>query len=477
MSNHLALATVTATLRLMLQDRIQGAVPGAQVRTVRPDAIARDPQARGVNLYLYQVNPNTSFRNLDVATRRSDGSLMQRPQIAVDAMYLLSFFGAEEQLEPQRLLGVAVSTLHTWPELGRDAIQAAIVNAPTAFLNGSDLGAQPVTIKLTMETLTTDELSKIWSVFFQTPYQLSVAYRASVVLLEAEEAFPRPALPTRGARATSGPTASPWIDQLEPAIVAGGNGATIRVRGRNLIGGDVVAVVDGQPASARAEEDGSLVVSLPPGVRAGPRALRVVNRGAGDGAPSADSNPAALVVQPRLTGEPAVGSIVDPRTGNSVRVVTVPVVPEVGPRQRALLHLNEYGSMGRPFGTSSDRLLRFDIAPTHAGDLDGRVISSSLREEFRRNAIELGDAATIQVDVPGQRWAVLDAGQRFAARLSEERIVVYLGIGAGALDHLAFQLPDVPPGSYLVRVEVDGVSSELASDPESGVYNGPRVTL
>ncbi len=89
MSNHLALATVTATLRYMLQDRIQQAVPGAQVRTVRPDVIAKEQQARGVNLYLYQVTPNATFRNVDLATRRSDGTLAQRPVMAVDAHYLI----------------------------------------------------------------------------------------------------------------------------------------------------------------------------------------------------------------------------------------------------------------------------------------------------------------------------------------------------------------------------------------------------
>ena len=31
-----------------------------------------------------------------------------------------------------------------------------------------------------------EELSKLWSVFFQTPYALSIAYQASVVLIEPD---------------------------------------------------------------------------------------------------------------------------------------------------------------------------------------------------------------------------------------------------------------------------------------------------
>lgn len=481
MSNHLALATVTATLRYMLQDRIQQAVPGAQVRTVRPDVIAKEQQARGVNLYLYQVTPNATFRNVDLATRRSDGTLAQRPVMAVDAHYLISFFGAEEQLEPQRLMGVTIGTLHAYPELGGDAIQAALGTAPSAFLTGSDLANEVVRVKVTMESLSTDELSKLWSVFFQVPYQLSVAYQASVVLIEPDDTFPQPALPAKGARATGAPGAAPFIEEVLPGTIEYLPGQQIRLRGRNLVADDPVVVIDGIAASTQVGDDGALVAALPDGLRAGPRAVRVVHRGSnGNGSqPIVGSNTAALVVQPRLTGDVAAGSIADPRTGGRVRVVTVPVDPDVGPRQRAVLHLNQIDAVGgQPFGVSSDRLLRFDVGANHAMDLDAQNVSASLREEFRRNGVELGDGTTAQVQVPGQRWQIVDggSGQSYAVRLSDDRIVVYMGLGGGA-NHLAFQIGDVPPGTYLVRVEVDGVGSVLQSDPESGVYNAPRVSL
>ena len=42
-------------------------------------------------------------------------------------------------------------------------------------------------MKFTPEQMTLDDLSKLWSVFFQTPYALSVAYEATVVFVEGEE--------------------------------------------------------------------------------------------------------------------------------------------------------------------------------------------------------------------------------------------------------------------------------------------------
>ena len=105
MSNHLAVATVTGTLRTVITDAV-AAVPGAAVTMQRPDGAAAN-QGAGINIFLYQVTPNAAYRNADLPTRRSDGELLQRPQAALVLHYLLSFFGDDGKLEPQRLLGAA----------------------------------------------------------------------------------------------------------------------------------------------------------------------------------------------------------------------------------------------------------------------------------------------------------------------------------------------------------------------------------
>ena len=64
------------------------------------------------------------------------------------------------------------------------------------FLAASDLDQQPELVKFTPAQLSLDDLSKVWSVFFQTPYALSVAYEATVVLIEGDET-PRAPLPVR----------------------------------------------------------------------------------------------------------------------------------------------------------------------------------------------------------------------------------------------------------------------------------------
>ncbi len=122
MSNHLAIATVTATLQKLLQSSIQVDVAEARVTTVRPDGLGKGTPETGVNIYLFRVTP-VNWRNGDLPTRRTSGELIKRPQIALDLNYIFTFYGNEVELEPQRLLGSVIRTLHSRPVLTTDLIR------------------------------------------------------------------------------------------------------------------------------------------------------------------------------------------------------------------------------------------------------------------------------------------------------------------------------------------------------------------
>jgi hypothetical protein len=202
MSSYLAIATVTATLSDMLQKAAQAAISGAVVTNKRPEKLGSEIQdASAINLYLYQVVQSPGWVNFDLPSRTSNGQLVRWPpvrnaagavvqppdvlpvHVALDLYYLLTFHGSEISLEPQRLLGSAVIALHEHPILLPADIEAAI--AGRAFLAGSDLAQQVERVKLDQLNLSMEELSKLWSIFLQIPYVLSVVYRASVVLIES----------------------------------------------------------------------------------------------------------------------------------------------------------------------------------------------------------------------------------------------------------------------------------------------------
>lgn len=192
MSNSLAVATVTAALAAQITQSIQSVVSGAQVILGRPQVIPPQDTPHWVQLFLYQVVPNPALVNADLATRNSAGKLVQRRQIALDLHYLLAFNGEEKDLEPQRMLGAVTRDLRANPILLPGALENIINSWPQ--LADSNLHEQLERVKITPLSLSLDELSKLWSIFFQTPYSLSLAYNASVVLIETDDVI-EPVLP------------------------------------------------------------------------------------------------------------------------------------------------------------------------------------------------------------------------------------------------------------------------------------------
>jgi hypothetical protein len=377
-SDFRAIATVTKVLELTLQNAASEAVPGAQVRTGRPEAPANGGvPAPGMDLYLYQVTPNAAFRGDDLPTRRSDGTLIQRPRVAVDLHYLLVFRGNEVELEPQRLLGNAVRALHGTGILGRPLIHSVETDAANPFLIGSDLADAPELVKVTPLPLSLEELSKLWSVFFQIPYNLSVAYQATVVAIEGDET-PKQALPVAERRVYVTPIQRAVIDE---AVAASGGpivaGATLVLKGRNLKRQVTRVSLRGVEVTPQSVSDTEVRVPLtvPPfpasGLRAGVQGVAVVHPVL-MGLPEVEhagfeSNAAPVVLRPRITAAAAGSTHVD-----------VDVDPPLRQHQRAVLLLNEVaGSSGYQFANaiagSDQTTVHFVISGVPAGQYLVRV--------------------------------------------------------------------------------------------------------
>jgi hypothetical protein len=342
MSNSLAIATVTATLALqILTPAAKAASLGATVTTVRPDS-AGGTTAPRINLYLFQITPNAAWRNRDLPTRTADSQLIQRPRVALDLHYLLTFYGDESKLHAQRLLGNAVRAMHDKPVLTRQMIRNTIASPTYSFLALSNLEEEVELVKFTPLLLSLEELTKIWSVFFQTRYTLSIAYQGTVVLIESEDTV-SPALPVQKPKIYTIPFRHPVVERVYSAagitqpITAK---SELVIEGRQLKG-DItqVRIAGSNTLSPSKISDAKITLSLasaPAGsLRAGVQGLQVVQPLL-IGEPPAphtgfESNVAPFVLRPEIK---PVGS----PTSREV-VITTDLV--IGKDQRLLLLLNE----------------------------------------------------------------------------------------------------------------------------------------
>lgn len=353
MSNYLAISTVTATLQKILQTAIQVDVEGARVTTVRPDGIGRSTPETGVNVYLYRVTP-VNWRNADLPTRRSTGELVKRPQIALDLNYIFTFYGNEVELEPQRLLGSVMRSLHARPILTPEIIRDTVEDSTFRYLRGSDLADQLEQIKIMPLPLSTEDLSKIWSVFFQTPYALSVAYQVSAVLVESDE-IPRRALPVRKPITQVVPykpvleqivsqdeRAKFWGKRAERLIFSD---SIVSIQGTSLQG-DITSIRIGDEEVLPQEvNDKEIILNLgsfpEDSLRSGVQSLQVIQRNAQDQHRIIESNVLPFILTPAIR-EIQLLNIQTGRDENlrdaELRIVASPVI---GKRQKVNVILNE----------------------------------------------------------------------------------------------------------------------------------------
>jgi hypothetical protein len=269
MSNQLAIAAVTATLRSLLMRGV-----GIQEVTARPlDNARRSATGNQLNLFLYQVLPDAAFRNQDMPRRTKPGETGY-PPLPLMLYYLLTAYSDDEDdTNAHRLLGEAMGVFHDHPLLGAAEIRGA--TSPIAELVASNLHEQIERVRITLQPLTFEDMSKLWTTF-QTHYRVSAAYQVSVVLIESTRP-PRTPLPVlkrgeddRGV--TSQPDVTPPFPllsalELPPRRMSAQPGDVISILGSRLAGGTARLhssriATPPQPATA-AVSDTKLNATLP----------------------------------------------------------------------------------------------------------------------------------------------------------------------------------------------------------------------
>lgn len=306
MSNDLAIATVTATLKRVLENTVTGRISGTSITVGQPDPKDATTSNDGrVNIFLYQVTHNPGWRNADLPTRRADGSVSQRPQLALDLHYLLSFYGDKTKLLPERLMGLVMKTLQAQPFLPRQMIRDTVATDEYSFLEASDLAEQTELVKFSPVSLSLEELSKIWSIFFQTQYVLSTAYQGTVVLIESEDK-PVVSLPvgertiTVDATLPPGPVSPPVITQIHSQAGTGEPitaGSTLLIQGQALTKTAIASIQISEQSFTPAEfniENSEISLTLTHPLLAGVKTLQIFYQN-GD-----RSNLAKFILRPQI---------------------------------------------------------------------------------------------------------------------------------------------------------------------------------
>jgi Pvc16 N-terminal domain len=366
MSNSLAIAAVTATLRDLLFGHANNDLAGTAVSTRPPDKARNGVIGNQLNLFLYRTSLDAAWRNQDMPGVRPGES--SAPPLPLVLHYLVTAYGDnDDDTLAHRLLGRAMSVLHDHPLLGPGHIQAALAS--------NDLYTQVERVRVTPEPLSVDEMSKLWTAF-QTQYRISAAYQVCVVLLDSAvpARTPLPVL-TRNIVVQAGVVLPLPGFHLEAVVVPGGRpsallGDELTLSGRNLADTNLVrlshprleAPLGVPPTAAGDVEVKVLLPNQPDQVPAGTWTVAAVH--SEPSGPDRVSNELPLAVAPRVTaGLPAVLA----RDAGGAVTVDLQCSPRVLAEQRVSLLLGdrEVPAAPHPAATAA---LSFPVPSAQAGE-------------------------------------------------------------------------------------------------------------
>ncbi len=421
MSNTLAISAVSAAFLRRVLSAANAAVPTAKVRLGTPTVKLAEDAKPLVNLHLYRVEPNATQANAHLPTRDMRGDTRRPSQLALNLHYVLSFYGDHDKFEPDLMLGEVMLALEHQPVLSKSTIAAAIDDNDE--IEDSDLAKALARLRVTRQLMTLDDFSKVWSIFYQVPYALSLAYEVSHVNLETSDVPPVPA-----------PVAEPglWVSpvaelRLDQAGSAPGNtlapiwGGVLHVRGKGL----------GRPGLTLEVDGASLVMT---DVVQAPDALQV---------------PLTAVA-----------------FGGTVLSVGVHRLQAIAPKVRADQpdHLRPR-SNALAFALNPSIMLGAVTAPG-----GGATATGSVDVTF---SPAIGSAQTVRL-LLDFRDPAKPAHVALPGRAPVE--------GGASAVKMTFKFTNLPRGDYLVRADVDGLISPVTLDttpnsPTLGQIAGPELSL
>jgi len=159
-----------------LLDLLKTGLPDINVDLRSP----KDPAANLLTLFLYKVLENPDLKNAEIlpATINNNGSLTQISKpLTVDLYYILTAHsGVAGVLEAHRALSRAMRVFYD-----NGVIRGSLLRTldPDRGLTSDSF------LRITLNPISMEDMTRIWSVFPDTPYEISVTYLVTPVEIQS----------------------------------------------------------------------------------------------------------------------------------------------------------------------------------------------------------------------------------------------------------------------------------------------------
>ena len=175
MSEYTVIADVGETLIRLLRNNMSDLVNPDSIVLLSPADV--EGQNTRLTVFLYSVLENSYLKNREVI--QEDPDHLRYPPLTVDLHYMLTTYASaqipdltERTLEEHRILGRAMRVLYDNAIIRGSVLQGNLAGGDEEF-------------RITLETLSLEELNKIWTSFPNSHYHPSVGYLVTPVTIES----------------------------------------------------------------------------------------------------------------------------------------------------------------------------------------------------------------------------------------------------------------------------------------------------
>ena len=166
--------TIIASLGNALVEQLKAQAGFAEGDIVLKSPIEAD-QAGKISLFLYQVQENSQLRNREPATIHNNG--LRPPPLALDLFYLVTPLVPQSETALGHLEAVMLA-FYDQPVLKPPLLGTTLVEA------GNEA------VRIISHPLSLEDTNRLWGIFPNKPYRLSVAYLVTPVQVPSARIIP-----------------------------------------------------------------------------------------------------------------------------------------------------------------------------------------------------------------------------------------------------------------------------------------------
>lgn len=171
MSDFTVIGDIGETLKKLLEDDPWSGISSRPEITFKSPKEIKDDggNPNKVSLFLYQIIENVYLKNEEA--QRIDNSNLRLSPLPLDLLYLVTPY-SEDKTQEKIILGKVMQIFHDNAILSGTVLQG-------------DLSGTDEEIKLLINPISLDDLTKMWSAFQEVSYRLSLTYMVTPVKIDS----------------------------------------------------------------------------------------------------------------------------------------------------------------------------------------------------------------------------------------------------------------------------------------------------